>query len=458
MPACPLPRRYRVTGMLCVLVFLTTGRAHSVSTTAELLQKAEQELHQTPWKCIDAANQALVSAVDERDRVGEGKAHLLLGNARLDMNHTDTALEHLLTARDIFRELGLKGQEAESLQRLGALFQGLVRCDEALNYYNQSLNIFVKLGESRGIARVYNSFGVCYWYQKDYGKALEFYQKALAEQRGLDDPIGLSATLNNIGMIQEVRGKPVQALDYYNQSLALKRPIGYSRGIAATLGNMGETYLNLGQLDVASRHLEESMKIAEQNQNMDILANSLESLAEVREKQGSLRQAIALMKQWTDLKEQIHQKQAGDKITSIQMLNEMERKEASIRLLEQKNEIQELTISKQRTVYRMLFLSIVLLSCFVAALLTVFVVRHRKNRIIQAQYRDLQQAMDRITLLKGLLPICANCKNVRDDKGYWIQVEQYVSEHSDVTFSHGICPVCAEKLYGDLMTRKDKKG
>jgi len=62
----------------------------------------------------------------------------------------------------------------------------------------------------------------------------------------------------------------------------------------------------------------------------------------------------------------------------------------------------------------------------------------------------LQEALENIKTLKGLLPICANCKNIRDDKGYWNQIEAYLRDHSDATFSHSICPPCAEKLYGYL--------
>jgi PAS domain S-box-containing protein len=62
----------------------------------------------------------------------------------------------------------------------------------------------------------------------------------------------------------------------------------------------------------------------------------------------------------------------------------------------------------------------------------------------------LQEALDNIKTLKGLLPICANCKNIRDDKGYWNQIEAYIRERSDAEFSHSICPDCAEKLYPDL--------
>lgn len=63
---------------------------------------------------------------------------------------------------------------------------------------------------------------------------------------------------------------------------------------------------------------------------------------------------------------------------------------------------------------------------------------------------QLRRALSQVKTLSGLLPICASCKKIRDDQGYWQQVEEYVRAHADVEFSHGICPDCAEKLYGDL--------
>jgi hypothetical protein len=63
---------------------------------------------------------------------------------------------------------------------------------------------------------------------------------------------------------------------------------------------------------------------------------------------------------------------------------------------------------------------------------------------------DLQDALANVKSLSGLLPICASCKKIRDDKGYWSQVESYIQSHSDATFTHGICPDCIKKFYPDL--------
>ena len=69
--------------------------------------------------------------------------------------------------------------------------------------------------------------------------------------------------------------------------------------------------------------------------------------------------------------------------------------------------------------------------------------------------KELQQALAEIKKLSGMLPICSSCKKIRDDKGYWNQLEQYISDHSDALFSHSYCPECAEKVYEEIRRMKD---
>ncbi|MBU1231371.1 MAG: response regulator [Proteobacteria bacterium] len=68
----------------------------------------------------------------------------------------------------------------------------------------------------------------------------------------------------------------------------------------------------------------------------------------------------------------------------------------------------------------------------------------------------LQEALAKVKLLSGIIPICASCKKIRDDKGYWNQVEAYIRDHSDAQFSHGICPDCARELYPELFEDNEK--
>ncbi len=70
---------------------------------------------------------------------------------------------------------------------------------------------------------------------------------------------------------------------------------------------------------------------------------------------------------------------------------------------------------------------------------------------------ELREALDQVKRLSGLLPICATCKKIRDDKGYWNEIESYICEHSEADFTHGICPECAEKYYPEFFNKKKVK-
>lgn len=91
----------------------------------------------------------------------------------------------------------------------------------------------------------------------------------------------------------------------------------------------------------------------------------------------------------------------------------------------------------------------------VGELARIFNAMAEKRRQIEAQREelisDLQGALAEVNLLSGFLPICSSCKKIRDDKGYWNQLESYISKHSDVEFSHSVCPECARKLYPGLV-------
>ena len=77
-----------------------------------------------------------------------------------------------------------------------------------------------------------------------------------------------------------------------------------------------------------------------------------------------------------------------------------------------------------------------------------------KKNILEKEQKTLiaklQNALSEVKRLQGLIPICANCKNIRNDYGYWEEVEIYIKNRSDANFSHSICPVCVNRLYPDL--------
>jgi len=80
----------------------------------------------------------------------------------------------------------------------------------------------------------------------------------------------------------------------------------------------------------------------------------------------------------------------------------------------------------------------------------------KTNKFLKKEIENREIAEQKIKILKGLLPICSSCKKIRDDKGYWKQIEGYILEHSEAEFSHGICPECAKNLYPDFCDEVQK--
>ncbi|MBN2467303.1 MAG: hypothetical protein JXD19_04055 [Deltaproteobacteria bacterium] len=72
--------------------------------------------------------------------------------------------------------------------------------------------------------------------------------------------------------------------------------------------------------------------------------------------------------------------------------------------------------------------------------------------------KELREAIEKVKTLSGLIPICAHCKKIRDDRGFWNQIEKYISTHSDVEFSHSLCPECVKQLYPEIHAEGGEMG
>lgn len=89
-------------------------------------------------------------------------------------------------------------------------------------------------------------------------------------------------------------------------------------------------------------------------------------------------------------------------------------------------------------------------SCGSFGVITDITERKLAEMALQEANDKLRRAMEQVKTLRGIVPICMHCKKIRDDKGYWNQVEVYVRDHTEAEFSHGLCPECVRKVYPDL--------
>jgi len=90
-------------------------------------------------------------------------------------------------------------------------------------------------------------------------------------------------------------------------------------------------------------------------------------------------------------------------------------------------------------------------------LLSSYEIAVKKNSELHKVNKELNKAFKDIKELQKLVPICSNCKSIRDDDGYWQHIDKYLSDHADIDFTHGVCPACIEKLYPQLTKKTTKR-
>ncbi|MBW1899363.1 MAG: hypothetical protein JRI61_09930, partial [Deltaproteobacteria bacterium] len=110
-------------------------------------------------------------------------------------------------------------------------------------------------------------------------------------------------------------------------------------------------------------------------------------------------------------------------------------------------ELAETSQSRLENITVILTIAGVLMSAIIAFIATYLVVKAEKG--LQDEKDKLQKAFDEIKTLRGIIPICSHCKQIRDDEGLWKQMEEYIHSHSEAEFSHGICPSCMRKHYSE---------
>ncbi|MCK4505580.1 MAG: tetratricopeptide repeat protein [Candidatus Aegiribacteria sp.] len=325
----------------------------------------------------------------------------------------DRALEHYHESLRQKQEFGASEDElAISHLNIGACYSSLHRLDLAQSSYAFVLKIWEKSGDRTKLSYLYHNIGCLYGEKEELEKAREYFQKALDIREDLGNKTGIASTLGNLGLLHEKLDDNESALDYFIRSLELYEEIGKRRETAYICGCVGGAYTSLGCLDEAEELINRGLEITRELEVKDVEIHCLEKITDLYEAKENLQKALQHSRELkTCLEEHLNEK-SMEKIAKLQVQFETEKKE------------------KEAEIYRL------------------------KNVELSSMNDQLRDALADVKRLQGLLPICANCKKIRNDDGYWQQIELYVSDHSDAKFSHGLCPECMIKLYGKDFTQE----
>ncbi len=224
-------------------------------------------------------------------------------------------------------------------------------------------------------------------------------------------------------------------------------------------------YLLTGAPAQGITNVKESIALARQINARNELKASYELISALYEKQGNEAEAYRYYKLYVATKDSMFNVQETDKIADISMKIVTMKKDNEIESLKKEKVISSLELEKEHYFSTILVLSLVSLAAIIVILFRYSrKLQHSKtlleknNTELGRLNTELHEKIQEIKTLSGLLPICAWCKKIRNDTGYWQQIEGYISEHTAAEFSHGICPTCAEKVHPATMKRiRDKK-
>ncbi|MCI0420171.1 MAG: tetratricopeptide repeat protein, partial [Acidobacteria bacterium] len=193
------------------------------------------------------------------DRFGEAQTLNSIGYTYLALGDLPKALDYLNQALSIRQAIKDLGGEGETLHNIASVYSFKGEKTKAINYYDQSLPLRRATGDRSGEAMALNNIGVIYYSLGENRKAMENFNQALPLWRAVGDRTGEVNTLTSLGAIYSLFGEPQKAIDHHNQALSLSRSINDRRGEAAALINIGAAYdlLNESQkgLDYYSQSL-----------------------------------------------------------------------------------------------------------------------------------------------------------------------------------------------------------
>ncbi|MBN2281799.1 MAG: tetratricopeptide repeat protein [Candidatus Marinimicrobia bacterium] len=316
---------------------------------------------------------------------------------------------------------------------MGVLFQNVGEYEQALNYIQNSLKMYGQIArlnqDSTGVRMCYNQMGYIYTHHLDSLElGLEYQLKALklAEKTNLkivfaDALAGIGETYYKMGKLNEARDNIQRAYDYRVLS-------DIKSGTASNLKFLGYIERDKKNYSEAEKYFLQANELAKKLNSRSNINDLNFAFSGLYEEQKQYRKALSYLKKYNELRDSILSNEIANTVVSANLKHEIEKKIRENDLLAQQNKIQQLQIERVRLM-RNYLLIVVLLALFTISI-TIFMYFKQKQ----------------IKTLRGLIPICAKCKRIRNDEGYYEKLEVYIAQHTEAGFSYGLCPDCLKTI------------
>jgi tetratricopeptide (TPR) repeat protein len=424
------PERIRILADLSV-AYRETDRTKAIEFAKqglELLESSEDKglesviLNELCWayQCIGEYKTALeygfrnLEVTDiTKDDISKSDTYNRIGIIYYKLSNIDQALEYFLKALKIFEESKEILKVSSLLNNIGIIYSDLNDKSSALNYYSRAIEISEEHGCFTNLANSLNNAGSIFRRTDEPQKALEYYERALEIREKLGERWKIARVLTNIGMIHHDMNNHEKALDCFFRALEIEMEKGDNNDASQTLLSISLSYASTGKYQEAYEYAGKGLAYTDRIDSPVIKKRVYQSYSEVCEIAGNFKEALEFHKKYKTLDDEIYSEDSSRKINELRVEYESDKKE------------------REAEIYRL------------------------RNIELAKANEELKHALAEVKHLSGLLPICASCKKIRDDHGYWKRIESYITDHSEAQFSHGLCPECMMMLYPDYTEYTD---
>lgn len=314
-------------------------------------------------KAVEFFRRSLKKKEEVGDRWGQAASLSNIGSIYIRMGYLDSALNAFLDALKIGEEVGDKRETAKFLSNIGNIYGRLKQYRESLEYLEKVLKIQQEMGNNPDIANSLGNIGLAYFRLENYQIALEYFQQSLKMREEIGDKLGIAVIFNNMGMAYSELGKYAQALDYLQRALQIELgEVSDKSGSVTSLRYMGRTYKKLGDYGKALDKLRQGLNISKEIKDNDKTRLIYLDLSESYAAKRDFKNAYESHKRYSELNDTLYNEKSSGRIAEMQTRYETLKKEKEITLLTKNNEIQNLTLAKERNARNALILGLILVS------------------------------------------------------------------------------------------------
>jgi len=285
-------------------------------------------------KAYDYLQQAEELALAENDPVKVGKVYLKRGEILMRLGEYSVALDLFYKALSRFSKVGEQEGMASAYNDVGAIHHYDKNYQKALEYYKRSMQIRRSMGNDRTVAQLLNNFGTVFEDMGEVDSAMFYHRRSLAIWERLQDISWMSVCLSNIGSCQTRSGNEDSARYFLQRSMQLMPPSKDRNQYAYVAGLMGATYLARGPWERALHWCGESLRTAEEMQQMFVVQQQCECLYKAYDRLGDAPKALAMLKRSVSVRDSLFGQEHAKELTRIDLTHTFEEQQFADSLVE----------------------------------------------------------------------------------------------------------------------------